>query len=162
MTSAFFRWFHNTHPLPSSCHQHSYDSRLPTHLSSFVIFKTFIYSLCCKRQLAFWNGQKQSQGNLKTVKLTEKQSYGTSHLHSKNSQKSRHGQAENWENVWKVKHQLVFFLKLKLYIVVRQTSFPGFFLCVKKGLRTFHDKRWQTISRKFKYSRWEVLTYFVI
>jgi hypothetical protein len=46
------------------------------------------------------NGQKQSQGNLKTVKLTDKQSYGTSHsLHSENSQKSRHGQAENWGNV---------------------------------------------------------------
>jgi hypothetical protein len=44
------------------------------------------------------NGQKQSQGNLKTVKLTEKQSYGTSHGILK-TVKIRHGKAENWENV---------------------------------------------------------------
>ena len=35
----------------------------------------------------FGNGQKQSQGNLKTVKFTEKQSYGTSHCILKTAKK---------------------------------------------------------------------------
>ena len=70
------------------------------------------------------NGQKQSQGNLKTVKLTQKQSYGTSQCTLKTAKKVVMGKLKTGKMFEKVKHQLwvFFFLKVMVYIVVRKTS----------------------------------------
>jgi hypothetical protein len=63
--------------------------------------------------VAFWNSQKQSQGNLKTVKLTEKQSYGTSHGILKTVKKVVMAQLKTGEKFEKLQQQLSF-LKLTL------------------------------------------------
>jgi hypothetical protein len=52
------------------------------------------------------NCQKQSQGNLKTVKLTEKQSYGTSPCILKTAKKVVMGKLKTRKMFEKVKHQL--------------------------------------------------------
>ena len=150
MTSAFFRWFYNTHPLPSSCHQNSEDSRLHTYLSSFVIFKTCIYSVWYKRQLAFWKRKKQ--GHVETVKNKAKAIWKQSNALKNKVMVQvlafwKQPKKSSWTS-WKLGKCLkklsincgFFFLKLIFYIVVRKTPLLGFFLVQKKYLAPFTTK----------------------
>ena len=56
-----------------------------------------------------WKQSKTKQGNLKTVKLTEKQSYGTSHCILKTAKKVVMGKLKTRKMFEKVKHQLCVF-----------------------------------------------------
>ena len=88
-----------------------------------------------------WKQSKTKQGNLKTVKLTEKQSHGTSQSTLKTAKKVVMGKLKTGEKFEKVKHQLWgFFFETHLLHCCEKNTFTWVFSCAKKGLRPFTTK----------------------